>query len=165
MICFIISALLEYGKHDIEVIWNHFNVLLTSCHVELALALHEWTELKLFVSRQHHFRAVHPLAVWQRVSQEDAVRNDYVNIMTLIHLTSLYPLSNASCERGFSVMKRIRSDWRCNLSTDTLDMLMRIDIEGPKLVQDFIPRPVVNRWWLSGQRRKRPTIAPYGPHQ
>ena len=95
-------------EHDIEVILNHFNVLLTSCHVELALALLEWTEFKLFVSRQHHFRAVHPLAVWQRVSQEDAVRNDYVNIMTLIHLTSLYPLSNASCERGFSVMKRIR---------------------------------------------------------
>ena len=157
---FKISAFLEYGKHDIEVILNHFNVLLTSCHVELALALLEWTELKLFVSRQHHFRAVHPLAVWQRVSQEDAVRNDYVNIMTLIHLTSMYPLSNASCERGFSVMKRIKSDWRCNLSTDTLDMLMRIDIEGQKLVQDFILRPVVNRWWLYGQRRKRPNIAP-----
>ena len=82
----------------------------------------------------------------------------------LIHLTSLYLLSNASCERGFSSMKRIKSDWRWNLTTGTLNMLLRIDIEGPAL-SDFIPRPIVNRWWLAGHRSKRPTIAPHGPNQ
>ena len=43
-------------------------------------------------------------------------------------------------------------------------MLLRIDIESPA-VSDFIPRPIVNRWWLAGHRSKRPTIAPRGPNQ
>ena len=84
--------------------------------------------------------------------------------MTIIHLTSLYRLSNASSERGFSTIKRIKPDWRCNLNTDALDILLRIDITGPP-VRDLTPRTFVNRWWLSGQRMKRQTIAPYGPHQ
>lgn len=84
--------------------------------------------------------------------------------MTLIHLTGLYPLRNASCERSFSSMKRIKSDWRCNCTTETLNMLLRIDIEGPA-VNDFLPSPIVNRWWLAGHRSKRPTIAPQWPNQ
>jgi hypothetical protein len=81
----------------------------------LADALNEWTELKLDVARNQHFKTVHQLAVWQRVSQEDINRNDYQNIMTIIHLTSHYPLS---CERGFSTMKRIKPAWMCNLNTE-----------------------------------------------
>ena len=125
-------------------------------------AQREWLDLKMYVQRMEHFRDVHPLAVWQRVSQDDVVRKDYQNILKIIHLTSLYPLSNASCERAFSTMKRIKSDWRCKLSPPTMDMLMRIDIEGPKL-SDFNPRQTVNRWWIGGQKQKRPSTLPYGP--
>ena len=34
------------------------------------------------------------------------------------------PASTADCERGFSVMKRIKSDWRSSLATPTLSGLM-----------------------------------------
>lgn len=51
-------------------------------------------------------------------------------------------------------MKRIKSDWHCNLGSDTLDELMRIKISGPQTLREFDPRPVVNRWWLCGESQK-----------
>ena len=76
--------------------------------------------------------------------------------MKVVHLTAVYRLANASCERGFSTMKRIKSDWRCALQSETMDMLMRVQIQGPKKQADFHPRAAVDRWWLSGQRRRQP---------
>jgi len=72
---------------------------------------------------------------------------------------------NSNCDTNDAQRewKRIKNDWRCNLSNDTLNLLMRIDIEGPTIA-DFDPRAVVNRWYISGQARRRPNIAPYGHH-
>lgn len=136
--------------------------MLVNANCDTIEAQREWLKLKLHVARNNHFRQVHPLAVWQRLSVEDVNIDQFSNILKVIHLTSLYPLSNAHCERGFSVMKRIKSDWRCCLSNDTLNILMRIDIEGPNIA-DFEPRPVVNRWYISGQANRRPNTMPYGP--
>ena len=80
----------------------------------------------------------------------------------IIHLTSVLPLANASCERAFSTMKRIKSDWRCKIGSEVLDILMRIKIADVQL-RAFDPKPAVTRWWLSGQRQKRPNNLPYGP--
>lgn len=149
------EALLHYGRDDILVVAEHFQTLLDNADCDVPAAQREWRELKIHIRRNNHFQAIHPLEVWRRISLEDVDLNNFSNILKIIHLTSLYPLSNASCERSFSAMKRIKSDWRCSLSNDTLDKLMRIEIQGPN-IRDFKPRPIVKRWWISGVRSKRP---------
>ena len=157
------AALSIYGRQEVRHIYTHFqSVLQNICDLEQAVQ--EFTELKLHVSRNADFRNKHPLYVWQRISEGDEGRDEYKNILKIINLTSVYPLSNASCERSFSAMKRIKSDWRCRLTTDTLDQLMRITLAESGQDQ-FRAEPVVQRWWLSGQRTKRPTTVPYGPRQ
>ena len=37
-------------------------------------------------------------------------------------------LANASCERAFSVMNIITSDWRCRLGAEILDILIRLNV-------------------------------------
>ena len=86
----------------------------------------------MHISRNVHFRPVHPLAIWQGISQKDEDKGDYHNILKIIHLANMYPLSNAACERSFLVMKREKSDWRCNLST----VNENID-NGPKRLKIF----------------------------
>ena len=62
-------------------------------------------------------------------------------------------------------MKKIKTDWRCRLATEALDDLMRVKISGPATMRDFDPRPIVNRWCLSGERARRPDTLPYGRRQ
>ena len=140
------AALVIYGRDEVRHVYQHFHPVLQNC-CDIDQAMQEFTELKLSVSRNAEYRNKHPLYVWKSVSEIDEGRDEFQNIMKIIHLTSVYPLSNASCERSFSAMKRIKSDWRCRLATPTLDQLMRITLAGPDLLH-FDAQPVVHRWWL-----------------
>lgn len=57
-------------------------------------------------------------------------------MVTLLRIYLVLPVSTAVCERGFSTMKRIKSDWRTSLSSVQLQRLIFLSVEGPKL-QDF----------------------------
>ncbi|KAL9976913.1 hypothetical protein ACROYT_G014255 [Oculina patagonica] len=79
------------------------------------------------------------------------------NVLMLVEITLILPLSTAFCEQGFSVMGKIKSDWKSCLSVEVLDCLMRIRIEGTS-VAEFNPQPGVQFWWDSGTRMRRPTF-------
>ena len=157
------NALRQYGTDEVRTICRHFQTLLVNANCDPVAAIREWLDIKLHVRQIPHVRATHPFSVWQRVSEEDVTMNQYQNILKVIHLASLFPLSTAACERGFSNMKRVKNDWRCRLLTESLNILTRIDIERPKLA-DFDPRAAVHRWYIGGALARRPHIQPYGPH-
>ena len=53
-------------------------------------------------------------------------------IIRLIKIIYSISFSSVDCERGFSVQNLIKSKLCNSLSTKTLDMLMRLSIEGPE---------------------------------
>lgn len=61
--------------------------------------------------------------------------------------------SKLGSRENTAFLKTVRH-WK--LGNDTMDMLMRVKIEGPKKQADYHPRAAVNRWWMSGQRQRRP---------
>ena len=79
----------------------------------------------------------------------------FPNALMLVEILMILPLATACCERGFSIMGKIKSDWRSCLTVDILDCLMRVSIEGPS-VADFNPHPALQSWWNSGPRARRP---------
>ena len=48
----------------------------------------------------------------------------YHNILSLMDLILSLPVSTAECERGFSWLKRTKTDWRANLGATSLNDLM-----------------------------------------
>lgn len=86
---------------------------------------------------------------WVKYDDEKCLMFCKVRILTL-------PMSTASCERGFSCMKRVMSDWRSSLNTETLSMLMYLSIEGPE-PDGYNSALAVQRWWEEGERARRPT--------
>ena len=74
---------------------------------------------------------------------------------TISHLASIalvLPVSTADCERGFSTLKRIKTDARNRLKTDTLDKLIRLSSEGPCMEQ-FNFDEAATRWSSQSNRR------------
>lgn len=160
---------LTYGNRQIKTIYNSFETPLQRIGYDINNALDEWKEIKLHINSNDHQKNLHPLNLWQRLTNEDANREvkEHSNILKIILLTEVYTLSTAVCERGFSVIKRIKSDWRNSLGSAILDTLMRVDIEysREKKMKNFNPEKAINRWWITGQRSKRPFTMPYGPRQ
>ena len=83
--------------------------------------------------------------------------DDFLDISLLGQSVLAFPFNTACCERDFSVMKHIKTDWRANLDPDTLTMLMKVEIEG-KATTEFEPERAVVHWWNKGQRARRPNF-------
>ena len=64
---------------------------------------------------------------------------------------SVYPISTADCERGFSAMNLQHSDLRNRLKTETVNSLLTISINGPP-VQLWKCSAYVLSWLKNGRR-------------
>ena len=66
-------------------------------------------------------------------------------MLQLVDLLLCLPASSADCERGFSLAKVIKSDWRSRLRDMAVTNLMAIQSHSPDTM-DFDPMPAIHRW-------------------
>ena len=77
------------------------------------------------------------------------------HILMLHDVVLALPVSSAVCERGFSCLSRIKTDWRSSLKVEMMDKLMLVSLEGPT-IQDFNAEGPMDLWWGSAQRSRKP---------
>ena len=75
------------------------------------------------------------------------------NVLQLIDLLLSLPASSADCERGFSLTKVIKSDFRSRLRDTTVTNLVKIQLHSPD-IEDFDPMPAIHRWKGKCKRRR-----------
>ncbi|CAF4893698.1 unnamed protein product, partial [Rotaria socialis] len=63
------------------------------------------------------------------------------------------PISTATVERDFSTMNRILTDLRNRLTTEHLEQLMRVSIEGPSDLDDDLKDLIINCWKVKKSRK------------
>ncbi|XP_077991530.1 zinc finger protein 862-like [Glandiceps talaboti] len=150
-----------YGRDDITTLVRHFrDILARRTEFNAGEVLGEWTGLKTVVIDT---LAVNPtlkfLDIWQLILRQELA--EYSNVLSLLKVVLLIPIHTSECERGFSLMGRIKTDWRAALNTQTMCQLMRIVLHRPTM-EDFDPRNAIEMWYNRGQRMRRPDIQPYG---
>ena len=146
-------ALATYGEDKIHHLVEHFRPLLEKNDFDFDAVFGEWTGLKACIG--NNYLDLNPQALWKSVFIHHS--NRFPNVLLLVEILLILPLSTACCERGFSVKGKIKSDCRSCLSVDILDCLMRIHIEGP-CVAEFDPQPGLQMWWAGGTRMRRPNF-------
>ena len=140
------EELTTYGEDDLRTLATHFQDPLEKHGFNLASAEQEWATMKVFI--HSNLNKVRYDALWQRMLTEH--EQDYPNIVMLVELILILPMSTACCERGFSALKRVKNDWRSSLSSTSLNSILRIVIDGPS-VNDFCPNSALRTWWESSQ--------------
>ena len=86
----------------------------------------------------------------------------YQNLLHIVWIVLVMPVSTAQVECLFSCSKRIQGDWGLSLGNNTLKDLLLISTERPD--PDFFDvQPAENRWWTSGPSSRQPYIKPHGP--
>ncbi|KAJ4945775.1 hypothetical protein JOQ06_023453 [Pogonophryne albipinna] len=137
---------------------EHFEPLLTSNGCNVAEVEREWLKAKYDIVRHHKREAF--LVLWQRMLIEK--ERKYPNLLHVVRIVLVFPVSRSQVEHQFSTMKRMQGDWRLRLNTSTIEGLLLIKSEGCDPVA-FESEEAVARWWAAGLLRKRPNIQPYGP--
>lgn len=82
-------------------------------------------------------------------------------MLNLVEVVLVLPVATAKVERAFSLMGRIKSDWRVNLNTETVDDLMMISLKGPP-EDKFSGQAAIANWWKAGKQDRRPATKPSG---
>lgn len=144
------TSLAAFGCRELEVLCNHFNDVLTANGCDVATARHvEWPDLKQYVKesvpRQQWGH------IWQDILSDPVCADSFPNLLHIIEVIQVLPLSTAACERGFSLMKRTKTDWRSQLTVEMLKKLMSISVHGPS-IDSYNPTSAVARWLKDGNR-------------
>ena len=146
-------ALALFGEQEIDDLCHHFETLLQRMGCDIAAVPTEWQALKVTLRCMgqggNNNIPVDESEMYARIFNNNMQERRLHNVMMLIEIILVIPVSTAVCERGFSAMKRIKSDWRSSLSPEMLDTLMLISLEGPSY-QEFRAEDAVTRWWFSG---------------
>ncbi|KAL7381864.1 hypothetical protein ABVT39_012581 [Epinephelus coioides] len=99
--------------------------------------------------------------VWPQISQ--IWSEQFPNLLHVIEIIQVLPVSTSKVERAFSLLKRIKTDWRINLKTNTIENLMHISLEGPHEEDAVgIVEGAVKKWFQSAQRKRCLLTLPYG---
>ena len=149
------SAFAEFGYDKIRVLSSHFALPLQQQGYSPELCIEEWPELKLrvkdFLSKDP---SIQYLPMWQRILTEYKEHPALKNILALVMITLVIPVQTATLERGFSLMKLIKSDWRNRLSPEMLAKLLIIKLNGPD-IDHFDAEPAIMKWWTGEPRSRR----------
>ena len=85
---------------------------------------------------------------------------DISQILLVVEIVQIFPLSTACVERGFSLLKILKTDYKTHRDEETLNALMRINTwHKANLDRDqYDPTRAVRRWWLNGVKGRRPNL-------
>ena len=146
-----------YGNDQLHVLVDHFRPLLHRLNVDEDLIMAEWTQVKANLGNRL-LRHPRPNPV-PRVNDLFLTHGQRLpNFLKIAKIILCLPMSSAICERGFSCVSRIKSHWRSSLTTQQLNNLLIVSIEGPSL-DDYNSEIALHRWWTHGQRQRHPQFA------
>jgi hypothetical protein len=116
-----LENLLKYYEHP-----NFHNNIQLPALFDINRCREEWAGFKMIITNNfssNDIEVIFPLLIQD-------YDNVFPNIIKLIKIVYCIPFSSVECERGFSKQNKIKTKDRNLLATDTLDMLMRISLEG-----------------------------------
>lgn len=151
--------LVHFGNDKIERLTRWFEPVLKKAGCNVDAIPGEWLSMKMQINTSFKDKGYGHL--WQTLLTKMPYREDFQNVLHLVEVLLILPISAAQCERAFSAQNRIKSSLRVNLASSKLVDLIRITAEGPT-VADFDPAPAVAKWFKrykeAGERQRRPTF-------
>ena len=127
----------SYGRAGLEALTKHFNPTVVDAD-KLQSELPSFHSAVAQMESHQHLREKEPHAVMEALAKSKGLRELYPNLAKLVSLGLVLPTSFVDCERGFSAINQIKTRFRSRMSTQTLQNLLFISIEGPDLqIFDF----------------------------
>lgn len=141
----------SFGYAALDHLCNWFCVPLEKAGVDRSVIQEEWDDVFDYAKQYLDLvRDSYKVLWWKLFNSFDSKR--WSNLLILVELLFCIPMANGRVERVFSQMKFIKSNQRTCLKENTLDELIRINVEGPPLAQWDASR-AVELWSTATHRR------------
>ena len=135
----------DFGIGYVETITEHFAAVLENQGVAIDQIKTEWFRIKsaMYLGKEIVWRKRLSETSWPQLNRRFG--ETCPNFLHMIDLIYTLPASTAECERGFSVMKTTKTDWRSSLSSERLSDLIMICLHSPP-ISEFNPSTAIDLW-------------------
>ncbi|KAK2492976.1 hypothetical protein MC885_017740, partial [Smutsia gigantea] len=130
----------EFGEKEVSILTAHYEPVLEAANVRIEEVDTEWSMLKLEIYAR--FQNIRKLT-WDFVNS--VYLHKYPNILTLVDLVLTLPASSAEAERGFSQMKRTKSQMHAKIKAESMTDVLIIQLNSPD-INNFDPRRAIHLW-------------------
>lgn len=90
---------------------------------------------------------------WEDINKASQLMgNKFNNILQVIDLLMCLPSGSSECERGFSVMKCTKTQYRNSLKSSTLTLLMTVKLHTAD-ISEYDPVPAIQQWMTNRHRK------------
>ena len=149
--------LVDFGNDAIDRLTNWFAPVLQKAGCEADVIPEEWFSLKVLVNTS--FCDKDYSSLWGIMLTKVPYKKDFRNVLHLVEIMLVLPISAAQCERAVSAQNRIKSRLRVGLDSSMLQDLIRITAEGPPVL-NFDATLAVEKWLArdrdAGERQRQP---------
>ena len=137
------ESLRDYGADYVSELAKHFQ--LDTCTPE-----QEWASLLIVL--QKNFQNKDTSHMLKVLATNTSYQSVYHLFSKIASIALTLPVTNADSERGFSCMNRVKTILRNRLTVSSLDILLRISMEGPERTNFDFDRAVT--LWSSKRHRR-----------
>ena len=123
----------SFGYKALDMICERFAVPLEHANVDCSMVQEEWDDMVDYGKRFLNLVQDDYKVIWWKLFNAVDSKN-WTNVLTVVELLFCLPVSNGHLERVFSQIKLIKNNRRTCLRENTLDQLIRINVEGPTFV-------------------------------
>ena len=141
----------SFGYAALDHLCKWFCVPLEKADVDRSVIQEEWDDIFDYAKQYLDLiRDSYKVLWWKLFNSFDSKR--WSNLLILVELLFCIPMANGRVERVFSHLKFIKSNQRTCLKENTLDELIRINVEGPPLAK-WDASQAVELWSKEKHRR------------
>lgn len=114
------------------------------------VVLHEWPDVKDFLKSE---KIKDPLVTDEQAWVLVMRHSCFPNFKLLLKILKSLPTSTSDCERGFSLMKRFKTELRSRLGTKFVSCMMSVKLNTESYGMDFDSTQFVESWCSKKNRR------------
>ena len=130
-------------------------------NIDIAQVLREWTALKRMVLRERQLLSKRYIAFWLDMIRDYSGPERYPLLLVVVLLVLLIAVDTSECERGFSLVNRLKTEERNRLLIAHLNDLACVcnhavptGSSKVQAIKHFNPQPILDMW-MDGSRKGR----------
>ncbi len=114
---------------------------------QLTSIIYEWKTFRTYLLTQKKAgKLMNQREVCVKLVQDGMLKDVYPQLSLAAEIFLIAPISTATVERDFSTMNRILTKLRNRLTTEHLNQLMIISIEGAETLTEEMKEEIINYW-------------------
>ncbi|CAF1346512.1 unnamed protein product [Rotaria sp. Silwood1] len=138
----------DYGDKEIHTIRQHYSSDFDES------VIYEWKTFRTYLLTQKKSgKFMTQREVCMKLVQDGMLKDIYPQLSLATEIFLIAPASTATVERDFSTMNRVLTKLKNRLTTEHVNQLMKISIEGADTLNEEMKEEIINYWKKVKPRR------------